>query len=111
MNPAVQPHRRSHWWWWLLASAGGVVATCLTPASVRIVQTGALEGRPPANAIVVFGAAEYSGHPSPVYRARLDHAFTLYQRGLAPVIITTGGAGGDPKFSECGGRRPPHMGR
>lgn len=37
---------------------------------------------------------------SPVYRARLDHAYALYQRGLAPVIITTGGAGGDPKFSE-----------
>jgi uncharacterized SAM-binding protein YcdF (DUF218 family) len=54
----------------------------------------------PADAIVVFGAAEYSGHPSPVYRARLDHAFELYQRGLAPVVITTGGAGGDPSYSE-----------
>jgi len=54
----------------------------------------------PAGAIVVFGAAEYSGHPSPVYRARLDHAYTLFERGLAPVVITTGGAGGDPHFSE-----------
>ena len=53
-----------------------------------------------ADAIVVFGAAEYSGRPSPVYRARLDHAYTLYQRGLAPVVITTGGAGGDPRYSE-----------
>lgn len=53
-----------------------------------------------ADAIVVFGAAEYSGRPSPVYRARLDHAYTLYQRGLAPVVITTGGAGGDPHYSE-----------
>jgi len=53
-----------------------------------------------ADAIVVFGAAEYSGRPSPVYRARLDHAYTLFQRALAPVIITTGGAGKDPKFSE-----------
>jgi len=53
-----------------------------------------------ADAIVVFGAAEYVGHPSPVYRARLDHAYDLFERGLAPVIITTGGAGGDPRYSE-----------
>jgi uncharacterized SAM-binding protein YcdF (DUF218 family) len=56
----------------------------------------------PADAIVVFGAAEYAGRPSPVYRARLDHAYDLFQRGLAPMIITTGGAGGDPHFSEGG---------
>ena len=54
----------------------------------------------PADAIVVFGAAEYVGHPSPVYRARLDHAYDLFRRGLAPVIITTGGAGNDLHFSE-----------
>jgi len=77
-----------------------VLATCLALASVRIVQTAALEELHPANAIVVFGAAEYSGHPSPVYRARLDHAFLLYQRGLAPVVITTGGSGGDPSYNE-----------
>ena len=56
----------------------------------------------PADAIVVFGAAEYAGRPSPVYRARLDHAYDLYQRGLAPLIITTGGHGPDPHFSEGG---------
>lgn len=54
----------------------------------------------PADAIVVFGAAEYVGHPSPVFRARLDHGHELFARGLAPLIITTGGAGKDPKFSE-----------
>ena len=54
----------------------------------------------PADAIVVFGAAEYAGRPSPVYRARLEHAYELFERGMAPLIITTGGAGGDPKFSE-----------
>lgn len=53
-----------------------------------------------ADAIVVFGAAEYVGHPSPVYRARLDHAYNLFQQGLAPLIITTGGSGNDPQFSE-----------
>jgi len=53
----------------------------------------------PADAIAVFGAAEYDGHPSPVFRARLDHAESLYSRGIAPLIITLGGDGGD-QFSE-----------
>ena len=48
-----------------------------------------------ADAIGVFGAAEYDGRPSPVYRARLDHALVLYHRGIAPLIITLGGNGGD----------------
>jgi uncharacterized SAM-binding protein YcdF (DUF218 family) len=54
----------------------------------------------PADVIVVLGAAEYRGKPSPVLRARLDHALSLYQRKLAPRILTTGGAGGDPVFTE-----------
>jgi uncharacterized SAM-binding protein YcdF (DUF218 family) len=53
----------------------------------------------PSDAIGVFGAAEYDGRPSPVYRARLDHALDLYHRGIAPLIITLGGAGGD-QYSE-----------
>lgn len=56
----------------------------------------------PADAIVVFGAAEYAGRPSPVFRARLDHAFDLFKKGIAPVIITTGGKGGEPQLSEGG---------
>ena len=53
-----------------------------------------------ADCILVLGAAEYSGRPSPVYRARLDHAYQLFERGMAPLIITSGGAGNDPKYSE-----------
>ena len=45
----------------------------------------------PADAIAVFGAAEYAGRPSPVFHARLDHAVDLYQHGIAPVIIPLGG--------------------
>ena len=56
----------------------------------------------PAGAIVVFGAAQYAGHPSPVFRARLDHANELFQRGLAPLVITTGGGANDTKFTEGG---------
>ena len=55
-----------------------------------------------ADAIVIFGAAEYNGTPSPVLRARLDHAQDLDDRDLAPVLITTGGSGGDPRFTEGG---------
>ena len=55
-----------------------------------------------AGAIVVFGAAEYNGRPSPVYKARLDHTFYLEERGDAPLVITTGGSGGDPRFTEGG---------
>jgi uncharacterized SAM-binding protein YcdF (DUF218 family) len=45
----------------------------------------------PSDAIAVFGAAEYSGRPSPVFHARLDHAVQLYRKQIAPVIITLGG--------------------
>jgi uncharacterized SAM-binding protein YcdF (DUF218 family) len=55
----------------------------------------------PADAIAVFGAAEYDGRPSPVLRARLDHALALYRERLAPLVITLGG-GGDPHDSEGG---------
>ena len=48
-----------------------------------------------ADAICIFGAAEYDGRPSPVFRARLDHALELYRRGIAPVLIPLGGNGGD----------------
>ncbi len=53
-----------------------------------------------ADVIIVMGAAEYRGHPSPVLKARLDHALELYSKGFAPMIMTTGGAGGDPQFTE-----------
>ena len=53
----------------------------------------------PSDAIGVLGAAEYDGRPSPVYRARLDHSRALYSRGIAPLIITLGGGGGD-EYSE-----------
>jgi uncharacterized SAM-binding protein YcdF (DUF218 family) len=55
----------------------------------------------PASAIVVLGAAQYVGRPSPVLRARLDHAIDLYRRGLAPKIIFTGGFGDRDTTSEA----------
>lgn len=56
----------------------------------------------PADAIAVFGAAEYDGRPSPVLRARLDHGLALYQEKLAPLIITLGGGAAKDLHSEGG---------
>ena len=53
-----------------------------------------------ADVIVVLGAAEYGGKPSPVYRARLEHASGLFEKGLAPFVVTSGGKGGEIAFSE-----------
>ena len=59
-----------------------------------------------ADAIVVMGAAQYDGRPSPVFRARLDHAALLFRRGLAPELIVTGGTGtGDTVSEAVVGRR------
>ena len=55
----------------------------------------------PAEAIVVFGTAQYNGVPSPVLAARLDHAIELYERDLAPVIVVTGGNQPGDKFTEA----------
>lgn len=66
----------------------------------EIRQQSLLDEAQPADAIIVLGAAEYRGKPSPVLEARLNHALFLYLKGMAPRIITTGGAGGDPVFTE-----------
>jgi uncharacterized SAM-binding protein YcdF (DUF218 family) len=95
-------HPRRRWLLRLAALGLAALAAFLTLTGVRIVREGSLQELHRADAIVVFGAAEYSGRPSPVLRARLDHAFDLFQRGLAPVLITTGGAASDPTFSEGG---------
>lgn len=98
-SASSRPRRR------LLRSAAlalAALAAFLVLTGVRIVREGSLQELHPADAIIVFGAAEYAGHPSPVLRARLDHAFDLFRQGIAPVVITTGGAASDPRFSEGG---------
>jgi uncharacterized SAM-binding protein YcdF (DUF218 family) len=89
--------RWRRWLPWLLALG---LAGYATGVYWRIVSHAARDESRTADAIVVFGAAEYDGRPSPVYKARLDHAAQLYHRGLAPMVIITGGSGNDPRFSE-----------
>jgi vancomycin permeability regulator SanA len=78
----------------LLALAVGGLGWCRW-VYVQIQSYASQDQAAPSDAIAVFGAAEYDGRPSPVYRARLDHALALYHRGIAPLIITLGGNGGD----------------
>jgi len=87
---------RKSWLLWLLLA----VACYFAVVYRDIIRQAGRNETSPADAIVVFGAAEYDGRPSPVYKARLDHAAQLYHKGMAPLVVTTGGAGGDPKFTE-----------
>ncbi len=101
-DESANQHPQPRWWLRLLVLAAVAAASFLTITAVQVVRTASLQEIHQADAIVVFGAAEYSGRPSPVLRARLDHALDLFHRGLAPVVITTGGAAADPTFSEGG---------
>jgi uncharacterized SAM-binding protein YcdF (DUF218 family) len=90
----------------ILLNATVLIATALAVyvayLSVRIERQSTVDEAQKSDIILVLGAAEYRGRPSPVLRARLDHAFDLYEKGMAPRIMTTGGAGGDPVFTEGG---------
>jgi uncharacterized SAM-binding protein YcdF (DUF218 family) len=67
------------------------VLVYLTVTFVQVWLASRRDGARPAEAIVVFGAAQYNGRPSPVLRARLDHAAELYAQDIAEVIVVTGG--------------------
>jgi uncharacterized SAM-binding protein YcdF (DUF218 family) len=68
---------------------------------VAIVDAGRRDQAESADAIIVLGAAQYEGRPSPVLKARLDHAASLWIRGLAPRMIVTGGRGVGDTTSEA----------
>jgi uncharacterized SAM-binding protein YcdF (DUF218 family) len=88
--------------WAALLLAVATLAALIVYVSVRIERQSTRDEARPADVILVLGAAEYRGRPSQVLRARLDHALELYQKKLAPLVLTTGGAGGDPVFTEGG---------
>lgn len=78
----------------------GVFAVITGFLFFKIYSTSKLDMAEKADAIVVLGAAQYAGKPSPVLSARLNHAYELYKQNLAPLIITTGGTFPGEKFSE-----------
>src|SRR5271166_4573875 len=85
-----------------LLAVAGLLVLFLGITGSRIVRAAAEAPTRKADVIVIFGAAQYAGRPSPVYRARLDHGYELFAKGMGPVVITTGGAAQDPEFSEGG---------
>jgi uncharacterized SAM-binding protein YcdF (DUF218 family) len=89
-----------------LTLAGLVVATTVIGyAAFRIWDQGNRDERPAADAIVVLGAAQYDGRPSPIFAARLDHAIDLFHAGVAPVLIVTGGKAEGDRTTEAASAR------
>lgn len=85
-----------------LTLAAVAVAVILWTLSATAVLYAAMhDDARPAQAIVVLGAAQYRGRPSPVLRARLDHAVALYHRGVAPRLVLTGGTAEGDTASEA----------
>lgn len=103
-RPAAVPRRRS-----LRSIVGKILflgAIIYTVALSAVLVTSQHDQRRPVDAIIVLGAAQYNGRPSPVLRARLDHAIGLYREGYAPLIVVTGGVGrGDTLSEAAAGRR------
>ena len=85
----------------VLGVAGLLLLGLWALTMVEVVITGRRDEARPATAIVVLGAAQYVGRPSPVLRARLDHAIALWRAGLAPRVIFTGGRGDGDTTSEA----------
>jgi len=75
----------------LFVIGGIVVAVAAGAATFQIWRQGNADERRPADAIVVLGAAQYDGRPSPVFEARLEHAVSLWNEGLAKAFVVTGG--------------------
>ncbi len=87
----------------LAVIAGGVLVTGY--ATIRIWQRGITDETRPVDAIVVLGAAQYNGTPSPVFASRLDHAVHLFAAGVAPVLIVTGGSREGDRTTEAASAR------
>ena len=85
----------------VLGVAGLLLLGLWALTMVEVVVTGRRDEARPATAIVVLGAAQYVGRPTPVLRARLDHAIALWRAGLAPRVIFTGGRGDGDTTSEA----------
>jgi uncharacterized SAM-binding protein YcdF (DUF218 family) len=83
----------------MLAVLAGVIVYTISLVMVLVVSQ--QDERRPVDAIVVLGAAQYNGRPSPVLRARLNHALSLYRDQLAPLVVVTGGIGRGDTTSEA----------
>jgi uncharacterized SAM-binding protein YcdF (DUF218 family) len=104
-GPEARDHSHgSKWKKWLLLGCLGLLGLCLLYYAVtlfQVVRAGRQTDPDPAEAIVVLGAAQYDGRPSPQLASRLDHALELYDEGVAPVVMVTGGNQPGDRFTEA----------
>lgn len=87
---------------WFAAIVVGVVGLYFVATAVQVFAAAGRSTTKPADAIVVLGAAQFDGRPSPVLKSRLDHAFALWQQGLANTVVVTGGNKPGDRFTEGG---------
>lgn len=103
-GPATRPPRRrlvSRLLVRLLLAGVGILAVYVVITFVQVYRAKDHDGARPADAIIVLGAAQYDGRPSPVLQDRLDHALALYEDGIASTIVVTGGRQAGDRFTEA----------
>ena len=93
--------KRTSVWRRVITGAIGGLAVVWVVSVLAVLYWGSRDDAQGADAIVVLGAAQYVGRPSPVFKARLDHAIELWSRELAPILIVTGGTGAGDTTSEA----------
>jgi uncharacterized SAM-binding protein YcdF (DUF218 family) len=86
---------------WIALGLVGLLVLYLGGTFVQVWKASRSDGARKADAIVVLGAAQYDGDPSPALRSRLDHALDLYERDLAPLVVVTGGRQEGDRFTEA----------
>jgi uncharacterized SAM-binding protein YcdF (DUF218 family) len=97
-EPAVNRRRR----WPRLALAFAILVVGYYGINLfQVWHTGRSDQARPVDAIIVMGAAQYDGRPSPQLQARLDHVVELWNQGLAPIIVVTGGNQPGDRFTEA----------
>lgn len=102
----VRTARTGHGWVFRLVAGALLVAALIAGGTAfRVWQVARVDDRRPVDAVVVLGAAQYDGEPSSIFSWRLRHAQVLYEEGLAPLIVTTGGGrAGDATTEADAGR-------
>ena len=85
----------------VVAAAFLAVVLLITSTALAIWWNARGDSRARSDAIVVLGTAQYNGVPSSIFEARLEHAISLYEAGVAPVIVTVGGKADGDEFSEA----------
>ena len=93
--------RRRPRWSRVFAAVVVVLMSYYAISLIQVVRAGRADDRDPVDVIVVLGAAQYDGRPSPQLEARLDHVLTLWKNGVAPMVMVTGGKQPDDRFTEA----------